>query len=138
VQNREAKATFQTEFQSSDRVSFDYTRDYELVPSSFTIAPGVVVPIGGYSYEAGRVSYVLGQQRRVSGTLSASVGTLYNGTKSEVTYTGRWGVVPRFSMEPGVTIDWVSLPYGDFTARLLSSRFTFTPSARMLVSSLVQ
>jgi len=39
-----------------------YTRDYELVPSSFTIAPGVVVPIGRYSYEAGRVSYALGQE----------------------------------------------------------------------------
>jgi hypothetical protein len=63
---------------------------------------------------------------------------IYNGTKSEVTYSGRWGVVPRFSMEPAMTIDWVSLPFGDFTARLLSSRFTFTPSARVLVSSLVQ
>jgi hypothetical protein len=138
VQNREAKATFQAELQSSDRIAFDYTRDYELVPLRFAIAPGIVVPIGGYTYEAGRVSYVLGQQRKVSGTLSASAGTLYNGTKSEVTYSGRWGVVPRFSMEPGVTIDWVSLPYGDFTARLLNSRFTLTPSARMLVSSLVQ
>ena len=63
---------------------------------------------------------------------------MYNGSKSEVTYSGRWGVVPQFSMEPGVTIDWVSLPYGDFTAKLLNSRFTLTPSARMLVSSLIQ
>ena len=46
--------------------------------------------------------------------------------------------MPQFSIEPGVTLDWVHLPYGDFTARLLNSRFTVTPSARMLVSSLVQ
>jgi len=32
----------------------------------------------------------------------------------------------------------VHLPYGEFTARLLSTRFTVTPTARMLVSSLVQ
>ena len=32
----------------------------------------------------------------------------------------------------------MQLPYGDFTARLVSSRFTLTPSARMLVSSLIQ
>ena len=37
-----------------------------------------------------------------------------------------------------MTIDRVSLPYGDFTADVLSSRFTVTPSARMLVSSLMQ
>ena len=30
------------------------------------------------------------------------------------------------------------LPYGDFNARLVGSRFTVTPSARMLISSLVQ
>jgi hypothetical protein len=41
-------------------------------------------------------------------------------------------------MEPSITIDWVQLPYGDFTARLISSRFTLTPSARMLISSLIQ
>ena len=74
----------------------------------------------------------------MSGRLSAAAGTLYDGTKSEVTYSGRWGVVPQFSMEPGVTLDWVRLPFGDFTARLLNSRFTITPSARMLISSLVQ
>jgi hypothetical protein len=138
VQNREDKGTFLIDFQSSDQLSLEYTRDYELVPSRFTISPGVVVPAGGYTYGTSRVSYNLGQQRTVSGRLAASTGTLYNGTKSEVTYSGRWGVVPQFSMEPGVTLDWVSLPYGNFIARLLSSRFTFTPSARMLVNSLVQ
>ena len=138
LQNREAKGTFFVDFQSSDRLQFDHTRDYERLPAVFTIAPGVVVPAGGYDYQASRVAYTLGQQRKLSGTVAASSGTLYNGTKSEVTFSGRWGMVPRFSMEPGVTVDWVSLPFGDFTAEVLTSRFTLTPSARMLVSSLLQ
>jgi len=116
----------------------DHTRDYELLPEPFSIATGVRVPAGGYTYSTSRVSYNLGQQRKVSGRLSASAGTLYNGTKQEIAYSGRWGVVPRFSMEPSITLDWVQLPYGDFTARLVSSRFTLTPTARMLVSSLIQ
>jgi hypothetical protein len=138
VQNREAKGTFTVEYQAGDRLQVDYTDDDELVPAKFTISPGVVVPAGAYSYRTSRASYVLGQQRRVSGTVAVSTGSLYDGTKTEATYSGRVGVWPRFSMEPGVTIDWVRLPYGDFTARLVSSRFTVTPSARMLVSSLVQ
>ena len=138
IQNREARGIFAIEFQSSDRLQFDHTRDYELLPARFTIAPGVVVPAGGYDYQASRVAYTLGQQRKLSGTVAASSGTLYNGTKSEASFSGRWGVVPRFSMEPAVTIDWVSLPYGDFTAKVMSSRFTLTPTARMLLSSLVQ
>jgi hypothetical protein len=32
----------------------------------------------------------------------------------------------------------VDLPYGDFSARLYASRFTFTPTTRLLLSSLVQ
>ena len=138
VQNREARGTFGVEFQSSDRLQFDHTRDYERLPAKFVIAPGVVVPAGGYDYQSSRLSYTRGQQRKLSGTASMSSGTLYNGTKSEATFSGRWGVVPRFSMEPAITIDWVSLPYGDFTAKLVSSRVTLTPSARMLISSLIQ
>jgi hypothetical protein len=138
LENRETAGTFRVDFQSSDALSFDYAREYERLPAPFTISPGVVVPAGGYSYDTSRVSYTLGQQRKISGRVTASTGTLYGGTKHELTYSGRWGVVPRFSMEPGVTLDRVHLPYGDFTARLLNSRFTVTPSARMLISSLVQ
>jgi hypothetical protein len=138
IQNRETRGTFVVDFQSSDQFTVDYTRDFELLPAPFSIATGVRVPAGGYTYSASRVSYNLGQQRKISGRISASAGTLYDGTKQEIAYSGRWGVVPRFSMEPSITLDWVQLPYGDFTARLVSSRFTLTPSARMLVNSLIQ
>jgi hypothetical protein len=138
VLNREASGLFRIDFHTSDQLMFEHAHEYELLPDRFTIAPGVVVPAGGYTYDTTRVTYVLGQQRTLSGRLSAAAGTLYGGTKSEVTYSGRWGVVPQFSIEPGVTIDWVDLPYGDFTARLVNSRFTVTPSARMSISSLVQ
>jgi hypothetical protein len=138
VQSREAAGLFRVDFQSSDQASAEVTREFEWLPGRFVIAPGVVVPAGGYTATTGRLGYTLGQQRRVSGRLSVATGTLYDGTRSELTYSGRWGVVPRFSIEPGVTLNWVQLPYGDFTARLISARFTVTPSARMLVSSLVQ
>ena len=138
VQSREASALFRLDFQSSDQVSTEYTREYERLPERFTIAPGVNVPAGGYTATTARVSYALGQQRRVSGRLSAATGTLYDGTRSEFSYSGRWGVVPRFSVEPTVSLNVVALPYGDFTARLMSARFTVTPTPRMLISSLVQ
>jgi len=138
VQNREAAALFRIDFESSDQLMFEYSREFELLPVRFPISPGVVVPAGAYDYDTSRVTYVLGQQRKVSGRLSAAAGTLYDGTKAEVTYSGRIGLAPQFSIEPGVTLDWVRLPFGDFEERLLNSRFTITPSARMLISSLVQ
>ena len=138
LQTREANGLFRVDFQSSDSASIEYSREFERLPARFTIAPGVVVPAGGYSSNTARVGYNLGQQRRVSGRLSAGAGTLYQGTRQDVSYSGRWGVVPRLSVEPSVSFNWVSLPYGDFTARLMSTRFTVTPTARMLISSLVQ
>jgi hypothetical protein len=138
VQYRESTGLFRTEFQSSDQLSVEYSREYELLPRPFPIATDVTVPAGDYTYSTSRVSYSLGQQRPVSGRLSIASGSLYGGTRSEIGYSGRWGVTPRFSMEPGATLAWIRLPYGGFNARLVSSRFTVTPSARMLISSLVQ
>jgi Domain of unknown function (DUF5916)/Carbohydrate family 9 binding domain-like len=138
VQSREAAGLFRIDFQSSDQASAEYSREFELLPAPFPISPGVVVPAGGYTAATSRLNYTLGQQRRVSGRLTAATGTLYDGTRAEAGFTGRWGVVPRFSIEPGLTLNWVQLPYGDFTAHLVSARFTVTPSARMQISSLVQ
>jgi hypothetical protein len=138
LQSREASGTFRIDFQSSDSMTAEYSREFELLPDRFTIAPGVIVPAGGYTYSTTRVSYALGQQRPVSGRLSVATGSLYDGGKSEVSLSGRWGVIPQFSLEPSVTLAWGSLPHGDFTARLIGSRFTVTPSARMQISSLVQ
>ena len=104
LQSREAFGLFRIEFQSSDQFSTEYSHEYEFLPGRFAIAPGVIVPACGYTYSTSRVSYSLGQQRKVSGRLSASTGTLYGGTKSDVSYSGRWGVVPQFSLEPSVTL----------------------------------
>ena len=121
VQNREAKGDVLRRLPVERPAAVRSHARLELLPAKFPIAPGVVVAAGGYDYHASRVAYTLGQQRKVSGTMAASSGTLYNGTKSEMTYSGRWGVAPQFSIEPGVTLDWVSLPNGDFTATLVSS-----------------
>jgi hypothetical protein len=139
VQKNESQGTFIVDFQNSDQFRLDYTRDYELLPANFKIASGVVVPAGGYTYGTSRVSYTLGQQRRAAGTFSVATGTLYGGTKTTATCSGRLIFAPRwFSMEPGITLNWVDLPYGNFTARLATSHFVVTPSPRMLLSGLIQ
>ena len=138
VQNRQVTGRFQTDFQSSDQFSVEYSREYELVPRSFNIATDVAVPAGGYSWQNVRASYNLGQQRPVSGRLALGRGTFYDGTRTEASYNGRIGIVPQFAVEPSLSFNWVSLPFGDFSATLINSRFILTPTPRMGVSSLVQ
>ncbi len=54
VQSREAAGLFRVDFQSSDQASAEYTREFERLPDRFVIAPGVVVPAGGYTATTGR------------------------------------------------------------------------------------
>ena len=139
VQNRGAAANFAMELNSGDALSVDYKRDYELVPRDFAIATGVVVPSGGYDYSSLSLGYSVGQQRKVSGRLSASVGSFYgDGTKKETSYSGYAGFGSHFAVEPAASLAWVDLPYGQFTARVLSGRFIVTPNPRMMLSSLMQ
>jgi len=139
IENRQASGTFQVDFENSDQWTLDYTHDFEYLPRSFQIAPAVIVPIGGYDYDTVRMTYELGQQRLLAGRLSVATGTFYDGHKKEANFTsGRIAVSARLNIEPGVTMNWIDLPQGTFTNRLLTARGIFTPSPRMLISSLVQ
>lgn len=138
VQNKAAQSSFGIEFHSSDVLNVEYRSEYELVPSTFTIASDVAVPAGGYRYDSARVSYNLGQQRRVSGQVASSYGSFYNGTKTDASYNGYITLHPRFALEPGVILNWVDLPDGYFTSGLLTNRVIVTPTPRMLISSLMQ
>ena len=139
MQNRGAAANFDMEFNSGDSLGVDYQRDYEFIPRDFTIATGVVVPKGGYDYSSLSLGYNVGQQRKVSGRLSASVGSFYgDGTKKEASYSGYVGFGSHFAVEPAASLAWVDLPYGQFTARVVSARSIVTPNPRMMLSGLMQ
>jgi len=45
---------------------------------------------------------------------------------------------PQLTVEPGLTLNIVSLPAGDFTSTLLTTRTTFTVTPRMSASALLQ
>ena len=80
-----------------------------------------------------------GQQRRVSGALSARHGGFFSGRWTSVGFTGgRVEVTPQLSVEPGVSITWIDLPEGRFTTRLVTARTTYTVTPLMFVSALVQ
>jgi hypothetical protein len=84
------------------------------------------------------VSYSLAQNRMISGNASASYGSFYDGTRTTASYSGRIGFSAHFATEPTLTLNWVALPYGDFTARLVGTRFVVSPSPRLAFSSLTQ
>ena len=138
VEERAVSALFGVVFNSGDGVTVSATKQYELLPLDFAIAPGVVVPAGGYRYETVNASYNVAAKRMVSGSASASYGSFYDGTRTTARYTGRAGLSPHFAIEPSLTFNWVRIPYGDFDANLIGMRFLVSPTARLGFSSLTQ
>ena len=139
LETRESQLQFNTEFENSDQLGVNVTRSYELLVDPFTIASGVTIPVGGYSFQNAELSYSLGAQRRVSGSFSVQHGTFFSGERTTVGYNrGRIELTPQFSLEPGVSINWVDLPEGQFTTKLVTSRATYTFAPRMSFSGLLQ
>ena len=139
LDTREAQGRFGIEFENSDTFDLTYTRSYEFLRVPFQIAPGVIIPTGGYSFQDVRTAVRLGQQRRLSGTLSAQHGGFFNGERTSVGFTGgRLELTSQLSVEPGVSVNWLNLPEGSFTTELVTARTTYTVTPRMFVSALVQ
>lgn len=62
---------------------------------------------------------------------SAVASAFYEGTRTATDFTGRVGFSAHLAVEPTLTFNWVDLPYGRFTARLVGARFVVAPSARL-------
>ncbi len=130
---------FTTEFNSSDTINIEATRDYEMIAQPFPVAPGVSIAPGSYSFDDVQFSYQFGAQRRIAGTVGAQVGNYWNGTIRSLNFTGgRISVLKQFSVEPTIQRSSVELPNGNFTTTVLRTRADYAFSPRMFASALVQ
>lgn len=130
---------FTTEFNSSDTINVEATRDYEMITQSFQVAGGATVPAGSYSFDDILASYTFGAQRRVNGTVGVQIGDFWNGTIRSLNFTGaRIAVLKQFSIEPTVQRSRVELPTGAFTTTVVRTRADYAFSPRMFASALVQ
>ena len=139
LDTREGVARFEAEFTNSDLFSVSYTDNYERLARPFAIATGVTLPVGGYDFYTTRVGYIAGQQRRVSGEVVLEIGDFYNGDRKTISVNAaRLQVTPQVSLEPSLSVNWVDLVQGSFTAKVARARATYTITPRMFVSGIVQ
>jgi hypothetical protein len=130
---------FNTEFQNSDQATLEVSKNYEMLVDPFPIAPGVIIPVGAYDFSDATVTYLFGQQRPASGSVSLQHGGFYDGTITAVGVSGaRVAVTKQLSVEPGLSLNLVTLPHGDFTTSLVRVRTDYGFSPRMFAGALIQ
>ena len=145
VETRLAQGLFGIEFENGDQFNAEYTHSYEFLEEPFEIAPDVTIPIGGYRFQDVLTSFAFGPQRTFSGSVSVQHGSFFSGTKTSVElglgqgfFGARLEVTPQLSVEPGLSLNWIDLPEGQFTTQLVTARTTYTVTPLMFVSALLQ
>ena len=83
--------------------------------------------------------YQLGEQRVVSGAIAVERGGFFGGEKTSVGYTRpRVSLGPQLTVEPSLSLNYITLPEATFNSTLVSTRATYTVTPRMFVSALFQ
>ncbi len=139
LETRVSRASFRTDFENSDSLTADIQKSYELLAEPFEIATDVTIPVGGYEFQDYMLSYRMGPQRRVAGSFSFQRGAFFDGDIMAVGYSrGRVEITRQFSLAPGVSLNRITLPEGQFTAKVAIMRITYTFTPRMFVGGLLQ
>jgi hypothetical protein len=138
LETRERGGSFSAEFQNSDVFNVEVGNHYELFVLSNRIS-GITVPGGVYPFSDVSTSYQFGQQRRVSGTVSAKAGSFYDGKLWSVGYSGgRVAILKQWSLEPSLSLNHVELLNGKSTQTVARARTDYGFSPRMFAGGLVQ
>jgi hypothetical protein len=139
LESRQLNGRFNVEFENSDQFTIEGNDYFERLTRRFEVSRAIFIPLGGYDFQDLVTSYAFGQQRPISGTLTVQAGRFYDGTIRATSFTAaRVAVTNRWSFEPTVSFNRVTLPVGRFTTTLLRTRSDFAFTPRMFASGLVQ
>ncbi len=129
---------YDMEFENGDQFNLNATRNREVLGESFSLSDDLGVEPGSYDFDYVRFSYQAGPQRPVSGGFAYQQGGFFSGTRREAAWRGRVEVMPRLTFEPLVSLNWISLPEGDYDTNLLASRINYTLSPRSFLAAFLQ
>ncbi|MGE3706340.1 MAG: hypothetical protein AB7I13_13775, partial [Vicinamibacterales bacterium] len=138
LQTRTASGTARMDFNSGDIVTAKFDRNEDHPEVAFRLGGGLTVLPGAYRYEQGTLTWQMGSQRRITGTISANAGEYYSGTQRGVSYNGRVELTKKLAIEPRVGLTWLDFPEGEVLTQLFSTRTTFAMTPRMFVAAFLQ
>ncbi len=98
----------------------------------------VVIPEGDYSFEGMEFQYSTSSSRRVWARLNYSPGDFYDGKRNRMSAGIGWRPSRHFVTNLSYQYNDVTLPYGEFTARLVQFRADVVFSSTLSLVTLLQ
>ncbi len=110
----------------------------EVLISPFQIYPGVVIPVGEYTFQNHGIEVRSANFRKVTGRLAYIEGSFYSGDQARLFGNVTWQPSPKFRTNLGFNITDVELPEGDFTTRLITAGVDYVFSSSLSWVNLIQ
>ncbi len=125
-------------FESGDQIEFEIDHKYDYTEEPFEIFNGIMIPAGEYDFTSYRAEIEASGKRMLSGHVFYTWGDYYGGTRNEL--NTRLGFKPNKHFYGGFSY-WMSdikLPWGNFTARILSAQLIFKFTPDLSIKNLIQ
>ena len=126
------------EFENGDTFNLSATRNREVLAADFALSDALRVLRGAHDFDYARLSYQAGPQRPISGNFAYQQGGFFSGTRRELAWRGRVEVMPRLTLEPSLSLNWIALAAGNYDTRLVASRINYTLSPRSFLAAFLQ
>jgi hypothetical protein len=128
----------QADFWSGDFLLISVDPQRERLPEDFEIRSGIVIPEGTYHYTHTNIYFNTDPRRSYSGIISLLWGGFYDGRRTSLALD--LTAAPREGLKFGAgwQTNWVALPQGEFTARILNGDFSWSLTNWMFLQGLVQ
>ena len=114
---------------SGDQLDLEYTRTRERLDAPFEIQPGIIIPVGDYTWGRLMATLSSARSRAVSGKLTVRDQGFYTGHRRDYRASVEWRASRFFFTSLSATLQQVRLPQGDFTVRVGQAQaiYNFSP-----------
>jgi hypothetical protein len=110
----------------------------EVLDVPFPISPGIVIPVGEYSFADHGLEYGFSAHRRISGRIARTEGDFYGGRRVRTFGNFTWAPSPRFRTGMGFNIQEIDLPQGSFTTRIITATYDIMFSSTLSWTNQIQ
>jgi len=139
LETRNQDFTFESLFESGDRVFVRYSHLFDRIRKAFDIQGVVSVSPGSYTWDSSQVRFTPSPNRRFSGDISyRRQWGFYGGQSSEVVWNPIWKASRNLSIAPAYQFNRVSIPSGKFKSHLINSQVNYAFNNRWLTSTTAQ
>ncbi len=115
-----------------------YQKNLDVLDAPFRIQPGVVIPIGTYTFDDWNLTFNTNPAKRLYERFTYSPSEFYGGTRDSINTTIGVRATSSLSTEFQYQRNDVDMPYGAFIANLGILRVDYAPSARASIRTLTQ